>query len=124
MECKLLNEYNGIAVGDIVRVIEKHQFYTEHAKAWLNYYGLNKDKFLGGASVIADDIVQNSIEGRVLAIGKHLDDGSFLENDMLFYIDFGKEKLVFSIDGLELVSKATKNYYTIINKVKHFYIIE
>lgn len=122
----LLTEYDGFAVGDTVKLIKHGQFYCEHEE-WLDYYGLDKTRYEKYDSALLKSTVENGVKGTILAIGKNLpNEPDYLKDDMLFYIDFGEQNLIVSIDGLKLIKKKeTKNYCTISdNGKKHFYIFE
>ena len=114
-----LNEYNEIAVGDCVRVVDSDCF--GRYERWLDMNGFDKTGW-----VYSDDREDNPPEGAigfVLGIGYH----SPNDSRVLFYVDICGRKWIMGEKDIELeykVKKETKNYCLVNRGKMNFYIIE
>lgn len=112
-------QYNGIKVGDTIRIIgiECFSSYEE----WIDEYGFDKTKW------IRYDSAEKGTLCKVLGIGTHLRRGEpSLNGDydhILFYVGNEEQTWIMRDDGIELVSKA-KNYCVRKGNKTIFYIIE
>lgn len=112
-------EYNGIKVGDTIRIIDQVCF-TSYEK-WIDEYNFDKTKWKRYG------YVENGTLCKVLGIGTHLRRGEpSLNGDydhILFYVGNEEQTWIMRDDGIELVPKSG-NYCVRKGNKTIFYIIE
>lgn len=119
-------EYNGIAVGDTVKIIQNFDVCYGRYEDWLDAFGFDKTNWISNTwdNPPADALCE------VLGIAKHLDydDDSVNEyKDILFYVDDGSRKWILSVVAIELYHKTEKtnrNFYNTHGRTKIFTIID
>ena len=115
-------EYNGIAVGDTVKIKDFGGCYGRYTK-WLSTFGFDTTNWECNCD---DPPIDTLCE--VLGIAKHLDyDDDNEYKDILFYVDDGNRKWILSVDVIELYHKAEKtnrNFYIAKGRTKIFTIID
>lgn len=118
-------EYNGIAVGDTIRITKSlGQCYVGY-RDWLFAFNFDATRWRKYYNPDCNTLCT------VLGIAKHLNygNGCSEDNDILFYVDDGKYTWIMSIQGITLYSKAKKkgenrNSYITQGKTKIFTIID
>ncbi len=114
-------EYNGIKIGDTVRILSTERYYGYGS--WIDYYGFSRSGWWFSAS---ERPAVNS-KAIVVGIAKHLRyDESEPGDDahhILFYVDCGGRKWILREEWVEPYPK-TKNYYTKNEKQTIYYIID
>ena len=115
-----LNEYNGIKIGDTIKIINDLCF--DSYESWLDTYGFDKTIWKKHGRSNRGALC------KVLGIGTHLrrDEGAGVNGDfqhILFYVGNEKQTWIMRDDGIELVPE-TKNYCTRKGNKTIFYIIE
>lgn len=117
-------EYNGIAVGDTVKIVQTFDVCYGRYEDWLDAFGFDKTNWI---SDVWDDPPADAL-CEVLGIAKHLeydDDDEY--KDILFYVDDGSRKWILSVEAIELYHKAEKinrNFYIAKGRTKIFTIID
>lgn len=117
-------EYNGIAVGDTVKIINTFDICYGRYEKWLDTFGFDKTDWINNFEDPPADALC-----KVLGIAKHLDfDGDDVDHkDILFYVDDGNRKWILSVEAIELYHKAEKtnrNFYIVQGRTKIFTIID
>lgn len=116
-------EYNGIAVGDTVKIVNTFDVCYGRYSNWLDAFGFDKTDWVSNFEDPPADALCE-----VLGIAKHLeydDDDEY--KDVLFYVDDGSRKWILSVEAIELYHKAEKinrNFYIAKGRTKIFTIID
>lgn len=99
-------EYNGIKVGDTVKIITTNRYWGYGS--WIDYYGFSRSGWWRSTS---DRPALNS-KATVVGIGKHLNYDYSLPGDdahhVLFYVDCGDRKWILREEWVEPYPK-TRN---------------
>ena len=111
-------EYNGIKVGDTIKITETlGQCYTCYSD-WLDAFNFDATRWRKFFYPTWNTLCT------VLGIAKHLEYGRTPDvTDVLFYVDDGKGTYIMSILGIEPY-KRNRNSYIIQGKIKIFTIID
>lgn len=116
-------EYNGIKVGDTIKITKSlGQCYASY-RDWLDAFNFDITRWRKYYNPDCNTLCT------VLGIAKHLEYGRCSEDtDILFYVDDGKYTYIMSILGIELYESKKKeknrNSYIIQGKTKIYYIID
>lgn len=113
-----LTEFNGIKVGDTIKINKSTgECYTSYID-WLYAFNFDTSRWMRGFLPNCNTICT------VLGIAKHLEYGRSPEDtDILFYVDDGKRTYIMSILGIEPY-KRNRNSYITQGKIKIFTIID
>lgn len=115
-------EYNGIKVGDTIKINKSTgECYTGYTD-WLSAFHFDTSRWGHGYTPTCNSICT------VLGIAKHLEYGRSPETtDILFYVDDGKRTYIMGIQGIELYcepKRENRNSYITQGKIKIFTIID
>lgn len=115
-------EYNGIKVGDTIKITKSlGQCYVSYSD-WLDAFNFDATRWRKFYHPNCNTLCT------VLGIAKHLEYGRCSEdNDILFYVDDGEYTYIMSIFGIEPYSvkkEKNQNSYIVQGKIKIFTIID